>query len=217
MNRHQLRHLDPEEAENILKDGERLRVPVSMMDSLPRSRIGDGLSMHRNGWRLPASSLRDSKQQRDLAVLYAQRDAELENAWREDFPGASEGDVCTVRGADYPNDIGSPGHLELHEGRLICTPDSPSANDARSVRDARTQAYLDYENHITSAWRTPGLRGDGGNPGRYNKAGQLVPDPPAGRRDTRSLADKVKNHEAIMSRIYQQRDLELSNAWKNGR
>jgi hypothetical protein len=156
------------------------------------------------------SAMHDSKQkQRELELLYAQRDAELENSYREDFPGASEGDVCTVRGADFPNDIGSPGHIQLHEGRLYCVPDNPSANDARSVRDARTRAYLDYDRFITTAYK----RGDGGYTGSYNKAGQLVADPPA-RRDTRSLADKMKDHAANMQREYDAYDKMLSEAYK---
>jgi hypothetical protein len=215
MNRRQLRHLDPEDADDILRDGETMRVPVSLMDSMPRTKIGDGLAMHRNGWRLPASSLRDSKQRQLLDLLYAQRDAETENAWREDYPGASEGDPCTCRGADFPNDIGSPGHIELHEGRLCCVPDNPSANDARSVRDARVRAYLDYDRDLTTAWAKPinKQRADG-YPGRYNKSGQLVADPPTGQHDARSLADKVKDHRANMEREYEAYNQRLSSAYK---
>ena len=110
-----LRHLadDDFDEHGVLKDGGRYRVPMRMMDSAKP--MADGLSppAHWNGWRLSESLLNDSKRQRDLELLYAERDAATENAWREDFPNASEGDVCTVRGADYPNDIGSPGHLRV--------------------------------------------------------------------------------------------------------
>ena len=98
---------------------------------------------------------------------------------------------------------------------MCCVPDNPSANDARSVKDARTRAYLDYDRFITTQWAKP--NGDGGYRGSYNKAGQLVADPPAGRRDTRSVADKMKDHAANMQQLYAQRDQELSNAWRSGK
>jgi hypothetical protein len=222
MKAHMLRHLPKELADEILADdafevladgrkvlkpGRSFRTPMRAMDA----KTVDGFAANRPGYRIPSASMHDSKRQRELDRLYAERDAATENAWREDFIGASEGDPCTCRGSDFPDDIGSPGHLELHEGRLICTPDNPSANDARSVRDARTRAYLDYDRFITTAYK----RGDGGYTGGYNKAGQLVADPPAGRRDALSLADKVKHREATMSRIYAELDRETSEAWRN--
>jgi hypothetical protein len=230
MERHMLRHLPKELADDILADsdafevladgrkvlkpGRSFRTPMRAMDA--KTVIGDGsknFAANRPGYRIPSASMHDSKQERDLALLYAQRDAATENAWREDFIGASEGDPCTCRGSDFPDDIGSPGHLELHEGRLICTPDNPSANDARSIKDARTRAYLEYDRDLTTAWQKPSAVADSGYRGSYNKAGQLVADPPA-RRDNRSLADKMKEHGANMQREYDAYDKRLSEAYK---
>jgi hypothetical protein len=219
MDAYRLRHLPKELADDILdggafevladgrkvlKPGRSFRTPMHAMDA--KTVIGDGFAANRPGYRIPSASMHDSKQQRELDRLYAERDAETENGWREDYPGASEGDVCTVRGADFPNDIGSPGHIQLHEGRLYCVPDNPSANDARSVKQARDAAYRAYENYLVNAWRR------GPTDDTTNKA---VAAPPTGRRDTRSTADKARDHAANMQRIYAERDRELSEAWRN--
>jgi hypothetical protein len=219
MDAYRLRHLPKELADDILdggafevladgrkvlKPGRSFRTPMHAMDA--KTVIGDGFAANRPGYRIPSASMHDSKQQRELDRLYAERDAETENGWREDYPGASEGDVCTVRGADFPNDIGSPGHIQLHEGRLYCVPDNPSANDARSVKQARDAAYRAYENDLVNAWRR------GPTDDTTNKA---VAAPPTGRRDTRSTADKARDHAANMRRIYAERDRELSEAWRN--
>jgi hypothetical protein len=197
-----LRHVPKELRDDILKhkeilgDKEILRIPMSIMDAVPRTKLAkldDGLfpPEHRNGYRVNKSSLTDDAKakraalydsyDKELSTAYLKDDAATENAWREDYPGASEGDICTVRGSGYPNDIGSAGHLELQEGRLVCVPDAPkSATDAKrrkktqlrdpegreqgteeseedlsDARSARDAAYAAYEKDLTSAWKQP--------------------------------------------------------------
>jgi hypothetical protein len=209
MNRHQLRHLPEELANEILADQETMRVPMSMIDhrtvignvrTLPR--LADGLpaQAHRNGWRLPA---RDSK---DLELLYAQRDAETSTAYltptgygstpSTELRGSKPGDACTCRGVDFPLDVGSPGHIELHEGRLRCRPDNPkSATDARSLKQVRDLAYQAYENDLVNAWKESiNQQTHDGKPRRT--AGVVLHD----------TADSA----------YRDYDLEISEAYKRG-
>jgi len=209
-----LRHLGEADFDEfgVLRDGGRFRVPMKMTDAKPMS---DGLmpQAHRHGWRI---SGRDATKGRDMSI-YDAYDETVSRSWQSDYPDARPGDLCTCRGPEFAADFGSPGHLEDWNGKLVCVPDhSRSATgDARSIRDA---AYRAYDAAISQEWRGPinKQRGDDGYRGHYNKAGQLVADPPAGRRDTRSLADQMKQHEANMQRLYDQRDRELSEMWRRG-
>jgi hypothetical protein len=214
MNSHMLRHVPEELADNILQDGERLRVPVSMMDSTPRTVNGDGsknMAAHRPGYRLSA---RDAKG-RDWSC-YDAYDKSIESesgfgsAPASEFRGDQPGDLCTVRGPEYPWDFGSPGHLDKN---LVCVPDNPrraddtgvrpsffsnlakrsgsaTGADARSIRD---RAYQDYEDDLTSAWKGP-----------INEQ--------AHGANTRPVTDaRVKDTTA---KAYADYDRETANAWK---
>jgi hypothetical protein len=76
------------------------------------------------------------------------------------FVGAREGDQCTVRGQEYPDSFGAPGHLERRNGRLVCVPDDADDGDAaesafadNQLSDATERAYRDYAKRIANAWR----------------------------------------------------------------
>jgi hypothetical protein len=84
------------------------------------------------------------------------------------FVGAQEGDACTVRGPEYPDDFGSPGHLQWRNGSLQCVPDDgddgdddiDAASDSSAFADAqmdaeqqRELAYRDYIRDVSSRWR----------------------------------------------------------------
>jgi hypothetical protein len=201
MDRSFLRHLDPEDFDEngTLRDGGRYRIPMRMMDSIPRSKIGDGVAnfaANRPGYRIPSASMHDSKQQRELDRLYAERDAEISQAYltptgfgstpSTELRGDQPGDVCTIDGW--------PGHLRKVNGKLVCVADDKTSQDARSIRDAAHQAY---ENDLVNAWR-----------GSINEQTHDAKPRPAARsvvvNDSRERAIADYNHE-------------IENAWRNGK
>lgn len=112
--------------DDLLRDGQRLRVPMFAMDSAHLPRVHDGtgdsgLAMHRPGFRitdaLPSDELQRARED------YLQ---DLTTAWRR---GAGKKDVV---------------------------PDAPkvSGNDATPVDDIET-AYRLYAEEISQAWKTP--------------------------------------------------------------
>jgi hypothetical protein len=118
--------------DDLLRDGQRLRVPMFAMDSMQRSesahlaRVHDctgdsGLAMHRPGFRVTDAPLSDELQRTRDAYEH-----DLTTAWER---GAGKEDVV---------------------------PDAPraSANDAMPVSDIET-AYRLYCEEISQAWKTP--------------------------------------------------------------
>jgi hypothetical protein len=65
---------------------------------------------------------------------------------------AGEGDVCTVKGEEYPEAFGSPGHLRRIKGQLVCVPDDNNKTD-HAISDERQRAYADYDRQLADAWR----------------------------------------------------------------
>jgi hypothetical protein len=166
---------DAYDDDGILKDGRTVRVSMQMRDATMMHRAnsvtdgtGDSLGLHRPGYRVIGDTVaRDAK-------ANALRDYEkrLTSAWRDDngdpdddgddngvgsieFMGAQEGDLCTVRNAQYPLSFGSPGHIR----NGICTPDSPrrsrsAADPASDSANERRRALADYDRTLREAWRT---------------------------------------------------------------
>jgi hypothetical protein len=137
---------DAFDANGLLKDGHRVRVPMTLMDSLQRElgdhfgpvRFGDGgrplvtdgsdnpLGLHRPGQRLLSGDTNTLADAREEAYrLYDQADAEAYKRPTGEFVGQREGDE------DY------------------------ASRDALSVTDAREQAYRDYDEAAADAWRNP--------------------------------------------------------------
>ena len=142
---------------DILKDSERMRVPMYLMDgsmnhldplqrAVVRDRLRDaritvgardsGLALHRPGYRVSDGVPRARSH-------YAAYDAEIATVYKN--VGASEreftgGGVSDVRGGRSGTE-GSAGAVDNNPG------------DAIPVSDAREQAYLDYQYRIQRAWR----------------------------------------------------------------
>ena len=155
-----------EEEENedaILQDGTRLRVPLYLKDGFTpnprltptqrgkaiaqRSLVVDGsnnpMAMHKPGFRYLADANRRAINDAVKAEAYEDADEADRNAWkgatnRTNLRDAQEGDPCTVRGPEYPDDFGSSGTLQFGNGdELVCVPDG--LDDARRQDAARRQ------------------------------------------------------------------------------
>jgi hypothetical protein len=98
------RHDDDDDDVSILKDGERMRIPLRMMDSLQRdvaqhfARVTDGrgdsaLGLHKSGYHLNDAA------RRDLSV-YDQYDAAAAAAWQGTPTGFSSGELVGQREGD---------------------------------------------------------------------------------------------------------------------
>jgi hypothetical protein len=148
----------------VLKDGARLRVPLSMRDSAlaqDRLPLHDGRGNpcgHRPGYLVA-----DDSAARDARLrAYQDYESDLTNAWRSPTPDAEGydpddiGEPCTCKGEDFPLDFGSPGTIKRVGSRIICVPNKrrtapDPASDRRSVADA----YREYDNELRNAWRNP--------------------------------------------------------------
>ena len=117
----------------LLRDGHILRVRMSMKDAMQlrdqkRSPVlydGRGGPVGRRPGFILSDASDDHRQrayadyQRDLLEAYKQPTG----AGSVDPIGAQEGDLCTVRNAEFPDDQGAPGHMRMLNGRLTCVPD----------------------------------------------------------------------------------------------
>jgi hypothetical protein len=176
--------------DNVLKDGQRVRVPMVAMDSTQRQvrehfgKVMDGFGrsnselLHRPGQRFSEDSFAIDEK----IKAYADYEADLTTAWRGGNPPIKdagenlrgyprEGDQCTVRGPEYPDQQGAPGHIQGG----VCVPDADyedarrrkrqyrdpegreegseeETKDSRSTRD-REEAYREYEAELVNAWR----------------------------------------------------------------
>ena len=144
---------DPFDERGILKDGRTVR--VSMMDAeAVRQRLNlhdgkGGKPGHRPGFIISDASTRDAREQ-----AYADYEAYLTAAYKMDAgEGTHEGDICTVKNAEYPNDFGSPGHLRKRNGKLVCVPDEPRTRDAVTA----DEAYAQYDKELSEQWKGGGL------------------------------------------------------------
>jgi len=158
----------------VLRDGERMRVPMTMIDSTGRSvldshapRVNDSASVHRPGFHLTADQA--AMDERDRA--YREVDLRDENAWRNPTPtGAGSAEFVgqqqvprTPTWQQVPRtptqrqegDLctidGAPGHLQRVDGELVCVPDS--SQDALPGEDERDRAYREVALRDENAWR----------------------------------------------------------------
>jgi hypothetical protein len=142
----QQRHDDDDDFDNgILRDGRTFRVPMRMADTAIRNRPG-----------FVTNATNDERQRAYDAMC-----ADLETRYRDRSPsgfgsgklhGAQEGDICTCRGPEYPNEVGSPGHLKRIDDRLVCVPDM--LNSPEKANDAE-RAWETMCNDMTTAWMKP--------------------------------------------------------------
>jgi hypothetical protein len=180
------RHNDFDDEDNMLKDGQVLRVSMIARDSrlsplqrsvaastADRARVTDGTGdwrgLHRPGFRVQV----DDRGRSLLDEAYAAYDTDVTNAWRHDAQprgswfestgfgshgpiGQQVGDVCMT-------DDRSEGRLRMVKGQFVCVAvKSQDENDRNDASDSRT----------------------------------------------------LEQHRQTMDRLYQERDAELANAWR---
>jgi hypothetical protein len=158
-------------ADDILKDGRSFRVPMMMRDSLsPLQRAvaaesaqhwscdkplitdasGGTIGLHRPGYRISANDA--ARTARDEA--HAEYEKTLTDAWRDaagEGSAGQEGAVCTVRNQQFPADQGSPGHLKMRGGKLVCVPDKSRARADAAMTDEREATYQQYDAETAEA------------------------------------------------------------------
>jgi hypothetical protein len=141
-----------DDAHRILADGERMRVPMHMMDSVQRSvaqHLHDGHG-NRPGHR-PGFAMSDANDDARQAA-YDEYRRDVENAWRGAGREGAENSICTVRNAQYPRAQGAPGHVR----NGICVPDDEELRDALPTRDSNmADVYAAYDARIREMWRNP--------------------------------------------------------------
>jgi hypothetical protein len=141
--------------DEILADGERMVVPLQMMDAAQRA-------VYENSRRSRSQRTADTRLLDERDRAYADRQVDDENAWRRppgSYPlSAGENSYCTT-------DEGKPGHLvrsDDNESWLICRADAAASaspgtrrrNDAQFV-DERERAYREVEERDATAWQRP--------------------------------------------------------------
>jgi hypothetical protein len=124
---------------------------MMLMDSARSARVTDasgdsGLGLHQPGFRISNACRRDMS-------IYDQYDAAIASEYKNHPPtgegsgelrGAQPNDICTING--------SPGHLKMINGKLVCVPDL-----GRDANDDPRQAAIDaYDLEIANRWRGSG-------------------------------------------------------------
>jgi hypothetical protein len=205
------------DGKKVLRDGRRLRVPLMFRDGVnpaltalqrsvaSRHQLSDEeLASCRPGFRYGRRSALDRQAMSDAkAEAYALYDAELRQkyltpeglggdpritgAGSRGAIGQREGDVCTVRGPEFASAFGSPGHLRMRNGQLVCVPDNArDISRSRSDAKARLRSPLDPDE-----------------------------DDDDEDDDDRSVAQAASDHQARMKLIYDELDRELEAESRN--
>lgn len=167
---------DEDDIRSILQDGDHLRVPMRMMDSMSRSvathfaKVMDGngkggAALHKPGFHVLDDAAGAYSKQKAYetydenirrAYLDIQSDDQVTGFGSGELRGSQENDICTVRNADFPLDFGSPGHMRMYNGKLTCVPDRPrskAANDTRDHASVMAEEHSRYEQSLRDAWR----------------------------------------------------------------
>jgi hypothetical protein len=145
-----------EDDDDILRDGQRIVVPMNMRDGMSelqravaedKARRGDGiglvdaLALHKPGQRFSV----DAAARTHVEQVYQDEKRKLQDAWRTTtVRGQQPGDQCTIDG--------QPGHLNH---RLECVPDQRqdsvmTTDQAQAIKDA---AYNAMVAELQNAWR----------------------------------------------------------------
>lgn len=162
---------NPFDQNGILKDRRSVRVKMTARDGLTQQNAiaRDGLQLHdgrgSRAFNKPGLGLKTTLLATLPNNLCNEYRDDLENAWRHQptgagsrgVLGAQEGDVCTVRGPEFPLDFGSPGHYRTQNGSLVCTPDQPRSRSSPRRTDALQQnmasIYAQADEELCNAWR----------------------------------------------------------------
>jgi hypothetical protein len=159
-----MRHHHEDDDEHILKDGERMRVPMHMMDgdsfdpiqrAVARSvRVTDGsgqggVNLNRPGFRIAAT---DAVQALDDA--YASYERDLTTAWQGDCR-SDVADARRKKTTHYDPRGRLAGHSETEEWEE--DEEQEKHGTERQTSDAamraRDKAYADYDATLREAWR----------------------------------------------------------------
>jgi hypothetical protein len=207
-----VRPLRDDEIDPVARDGEFIRVPVMMCDSLAGYRRGYApaqLIGHQPGFvRLTDQQVAERARARAAWVR------DLSDPWRTDGkrrkpdPDEENGEENGENGDDDEN------------------------NDRRSASDARAAAYDGYVKRLTTAWRGPNKQLDVAQPDLGSRPEELMrrgtegrTDPDAaeaverrleielGRRGA-NITQLVENLERDRARIHSEFSQKLENAWK---
>jgi hypothetical protein len=128
--------VDDDDADEMVRDGERVRCPMYLMDSMQR-RIAFDAASHQPGYRsVDSATVRDARRMaRDAREEMIRR---LTDAWRTPVRDAAEPDA-------------SERLLRRHLGNE--RPDEKPDDDAQARRDRQWAEYCD---RVSNAWRSPG-------------------------------------------------------------
>lgn len=153
------RQSNKDENDELLRDGESLRVRMTLMDALQRS-VAAGSNKAAAKAVAAAVKITEAKLAADKAAVdpreaaYAEVKLRDENAWRHPHLTIDQkaGDVCTINGA--------PGHWMSRGGGMVCVPDDAAADKrydhlpAKHRNDKLAQAYYDRAQEDANAWLT---------------------------------------------------------------
>jgi hypothetical protein len=205
------RHTSADDFEMIagkkcLKDQRTYRAGLTMMDAAPKTHLHDGHGNpvgHRPGFAIATNPTNVAQRQ----AAYDAYSRDLETAWRGDAVGeGKEGDSCTVKGAAYAAYIGSPGHIK----NGVCVPDQLAA-DARPKADPEDDPDDEGDDDDNEVRDTRRRRRWTERDPAGRERGSLTEE------DSRGVAQRMRDHQANMERIYQDQDYELTQAWRNPR
>jgi hypothetical protein len=154
-----------EDDDPVLRDGQRIIVPLNMCDSKQREvsehfahlRADDALAQHRPGPRYVV----DEAVRAHVEEVYQDEKRKLQDAWRtpaaNSETGVGSGEFRDARPGDQCSLDGAPGHLNH---RPECIPDrqdsappgTMTADAAQKIKDA---AWLESVRADENAWRGP--------------------------------------------------------------
>ncbi|MGA2311880.1 MAG: hypothetical protein ABSF87_05870 [Xanthobacteraceae bacterium] len=207
----------------ILRSGDKLRVPMALMDESPTGRAAIEAakrSTYRAGERLGLHKQQGGNNMRDTRFAdgsanrpgfrfadgkpratdhYAQYDADLEAAFKrgDDVVGFGERGTVGQRDGDLCTIDGRSGTLRTVDGKLKCVANDDSTSDAMSAKDHQqrmAKLYQLRDAELREAWR----------------AGKNEP------RDASPVrATDGRSHQQTMDELYRARDAELANAWRS--
>jgi len=196
------RYRHREDDDDIVKDGERVRVPMFAMDSVQRSvarssvRVTDGsgkggLNLHRPGFRIAANDARKTTTVRDPR-------GRLKETWEteEEEEDGRTSDAMRARDAAYRD----------YENRLV--------NAYKGKHDAAP---------VTEEGICPDCNGEGEINGevcrRCEGTGEIDEDEPdtiVAREDHRSIGQRMRDHQQRMNDEYSRYDNWVCSQWRRG-
>ena len=145
---------DDENDENrLLKDCQRLRVPLTMMDSVQKSVYADALSRHPSLYKPGYRFATDSAAKARVNDALAEYDREISERYKH-TNDQGEGSPCK-------SPTGEAGIWQTVAGKMVCTPQNAARTSDRKLLDEgwdagddREQAYREYDQMLQDAWRS---------------------------------------------------------------